>query len=365
MNRHQFIISILALFVAAPVFAQDINPRGIYFNRFTGSFNGTEWFQLTTVNGTNYQLRDIYGGGFNGVINEDGDITINGFPPGMFKGPDNFLIFPSFGGGQFTFDCNRVTTTTPEFPLRLLTSHSSATPLDGQWNNTLRFINPETGAAGNPASEIITISTTPTTIRITDPGGLFFQGAFEDGLNAVYRVVANPSFPPATGIFATVPGSATNIGQDLLGEMNLININEFRASFLLQSRTPLGNQTQSLVEFVATRTVPLEQGDVNGSGTVDGSDRIIVEALIGRTFEENGYNLAADIDNNGVIDFQDLAFFCLQGDVNLDGAVDLLDVSLFVVFVTNSIYRCEADINADGSVDLLDVSPFVELLTGG
>ena len=28
--------------------AQDIDPRGIYFNRFVGQFNGTEWFQAVS-----------------------------------------------------------------------------------------------------------------------------------------------------------------------------------------------------------------------------------------------------------------------------------------------------------------------------
>lgn len=357
-------IAILSLLLVTSAVGQ-VNPRGIYFNRFAGPFNGLEWFQLTTNNGTNYQLRDIYGGGWNGTINAAGNITIPGQPSGMFSGPDNFVIFPSFAGGPFTFTCNRVPTTTPDFPLRLFSAHANASPLDGQWNNTLRFINPETGAKGAPASEVITITTGANTIRITDPGGLFFQGVFEHGLLAGFRVVANPSFPPASGVFATFPGSGTNIGQDLLGELNLININEFRASFLLQTRTQLGTQSQSVVEFEATRTVPLEPGDANGDGVVNDSDRFIVEALNGRTFEEAGYNLAADVDSNGVIDFADLAIFCTQGDINQDGSVNLLDVSLFIVFINAGVYRCEADINADGNVDLLDVAPFVDLLNGG
>lgn len=359
-----FSFTILSILLVSSAFGQ-VNPRGIYFNRFVGPFNGTEWFQLTTTNGTNYQLRDIYGGGWNGTINAAGDITIPGQPAGMFSGPDNFVIFPAFAGGPFTFTCNRVPTTTPDFPLRLFSSHTNATPLDGQWNNTLQFINPETGVKEPPATEVITVTTGSNTIRITDPGGLFFQGVFEHGLLAGFRVVANPSFPPANGIFATFPGSATNIGQDLLGELNMVSINEFRASFLLQERSQLGTQDQSVVEFVATRAVPLEPGDANGDGVVNDSDRFIVEALLGRTFEEAGYNLAADVNNNGVIDFEDLSIFCLQGDVNLDGNVDLLDVSLFIVFINAGVYRCEADINADGSVDLLDVSPFVDLLSGG
>ena len=53
------------------------------------------------------------------------------------------------------------------------------------------------------------------------------------------------------------------------------------------------------------------------------------------------------------------------GDINEDGAVDLLDVQPFVAVLTGgSPAVCQADINGDGVIDLLDVQPFVELLTG-
>ena len=52
----------------------------------------------------------------------------------------------------------------------------------------------------------------------------------------------------------------------------------------------------------------------------------------------------------------------LLGDVNQDGAVDLLDVTPFVELLTSGQFLEQADINQDGEVDLLDVQPFVELL---
>ena len=54
----------------------------------------------------------------------------------------------------------------------------------------------------------------------------------------------------------------------------------------------------------------------------------------------------------------------LLGDVNLDGAVDLLDVAPFVDLLINGDFQAEADINHDAVVSLLDVGPFVEILTG-
>ena len=56
--------------------------------------------------------------------------------------------------------------------------------------------------------------------------------------------------------------------------------------------------------------------------------------------------------------------FYTPGDVNMDSAVNLLDVSTFVDRLLNSEFQCEADINLDGVIDLLDVQPFVKLLGG-
>ena len=284
-----------------------IDARGIYFNRFVGPFDGIELFELTTANGTNFALRDIYGGGFNGAIDAAGVIT--GTAPGMFSGPDNFVIFPSFAGGTFTFTCNRFPTTTVDFPLRLASPRPADPLVAGQWTNTLRQINPETGVPSAPGVEPLTITTNGNTVRITDPGGLFFQGVFENGLTAGFRVVNNPFFGTPPTAFRTFPGSATNIGQDLLGEMNMIDINTFRATFILQSRQQLGNQTVTMFEFNAVRTNPLALGDVNGDGVVNSADGAIADSLIGLTFEDDGYQIAADINGDGVIDETDADFF--------------------------------------------------------
>ncbi len=55
----------------------------------------------------------------------------------------------------------------------------------------------------------------------------------------------------------------------------------------------------------------------------------------------------------------------MLGDVNQDGAVNLLDVDPFVGLLSSGGYLFEADINGDGTVNLLDVDPFVALLSGG
>ncbi len=54
----------------------------------------------------------------------------------------------------------------------------------------------------------------------------------------------------------------------------------------------------------------------------------------------------------------------LYGDVNLDGVVNLLDVSPLVERITVGPFQAEADCNMDGLVNLLDVAPFIDILTG-
>ena len=54
----------------------------------------------------------------------------------------------------------------------------------------------------------------------------------------------------------------------------------------------------------------------------------------------------------------------LLGDINLDGVVNLLDVTPFVNLLTEGIFQAEGDINQDGFVNLLDVSGFVDILAG-
>jgi len=53
----------------------------------------------------------------------------------------------------------------------------------------------------------------------------------------------------------------------------------------------------------------------------------------------------------------------LLGDVNMDGAVDFLDISPFIALLSTQQFQLEADINEDGAVNFLDISPFIALLS--
>ena len=58
-----------------------------------------------------------------------------------------------------------------------------------------------------------------------------------------------------------------------------------------------------------------------------------------------------------------IASSILLGDVNLDGVVDFLDISPFIVLLSTQAFQLEADINEDGTVDFLDISPFIVILS--
>lgn len=54
----------------------------------------------------------------------------------------------------------------------------------------------------------------------------------------------------------------------------------------------------------------------------------------------------------------------ILGDLNRDGATNLLDVDPFIDVVSSGDYQVEADCNEDGVVNLLDVDFFIAILGG-
>ena len=55
----------------------------------------------------------------------------------------------------------------------------------------------------------------------------------------------------------------------------------------------------------------------------------------------------------------------LLGDINCDGAVNLLDVGPFVDLISSGEFSPKGDFDSDGAVNLLDVSPFIDTIAGG
>ena len=53
----------------------------------------------------------------------------------------------------------------------------------------------------------------------------------------------------------------------------------------------------------------------------------------------------------------------ILGDVNVDGEVNFLDISPFIVLLSAGDFQDEADVDGNGVVNFLDISPFINLLT--
>lgn len=345
---------------------QTIDPRGIYFNAFTGPFSGTEWFQTIPIAGTDrYRVADIFGGGFNATITPAGVVTLDGgVGGGSFLSADAYTIRPNLSGSVFTFANVRVPGTTPDFPLELSSPVVGNGLLGGVYRTLTTSIDPRSGASLGGGFEDNTIAVSGATFRITDPGGLFFQGVFESPTLAAFRVVA-PT--PSDARFRSFSGSSINFTQNMLGSVRVTSVNTFEAVFLLQSRTPLGSQTQAVFTMSSTRINPLPMGDLNGDRAVNLTDRGLLIGQLGLTGVDDAFNIAADLDGDLDADATDLAaldaLICVP-DFTGEGRLDVFDVLAFFAAFGGGI-DVRADLTGDGAIDVFDIFRYFELFGAG
>ena len=363
--------SVLAVASASAQVSPDFDPRGIYHNVFSGGFSGTEWFQVTPISGTNrYAVADIFGGGFNATISPAGAVTLDGgIGSGSFSSDDAWIINPNLGGTPFTFNNLRAPETTPDFPLTLDSPATVNPLLAGTWRSLTEQLNPRTGAVIGGGFENLTITVSGTTFRITDPGGLFFQGVAESPNDIGFRFVT-PT--PSDTRFRTFPGSSINFTQNMLGRATIEDINTWSAIILLQSRAPLGSQTQLAFRFSATRVDPLPFGDINGDRQVNNADLQLIAILLGLTELDGGFNIAADLDADGDIDADDQAILAALlnpacNDADLAEPFGALDIADVVEFLRAFGAGDEAaDLAAPlGAFDIADVVEFLRLFGAG
>ena len=55
----------------------------------------------------------------------------------------------------------------------------------------------------------------------------------------------------------------------------------------------------------------------------------------------------------------------LQGDVNDDGTVNILDIVLIANLILSDDYQESADLNGDGNLNILDIVQLVNIILGG
>jgi hypothetical protein len=122
-------------------------------------------------------------------------------------------------------------------------------------------------------------------------------------------------------------------------------------------------------------------GDVDGSGTLDGSDKARVRQKIveydAGPLDGDGYigengsvqiigfgaNFCLyDIDGNGLIDDMDVRTYCI-GDFNLDGRLNIQDFTAFLNAFNNGETR--VDLNHNGMLEIGDFAEFLNAFNSG
>ena len=194
----------------------------------------------------------------------------------------------------------------------------------------------------------------------------------DDGSIIAVSAIGNDFMGPSAGavrVFKDTGGTWTQIGSDISGNL----LDQFGASVGLSGD---GNvlvvgsfnaETERI--FINEDDVWVELANIAGDepnsffGLQSHVSKDGLTLAVGaQSFDGNGFN-------RGLVRVYDLGKLIgcpfMPGDLNEDGAINLLDVGPFVDALAGGETLCQADINGDGMVDLLDVEPFVDLLTGG
>ena len=200
------------------------------------------------------------------------------------------------------------------------------------------------------------------------PNGLQFEVDVDDS-NTQFSYAS--MFLPSNDWFIANPGGATFDVSSLIGaapgtELSIDVLTIYDAGTELEDFTRGGGTGTDPFDLVPRLT------DANGGNPDDQDDNIsVVNRTAGVNLFQNFVNpnnepidrfLGASSSQLGTIRLR-VVSTALLGDVNLDGVVDYLDISPFILFLSTNGLQEEADINQDGFVNFLDISPFIVLLS--
>ena len=193
----------------------------------------------------------------------------------------------------------------------------------------------------------------------------------------IFRGVGDGAFDFYVESFDFLPGLfTTGIGAgDFDGDGDIdVLANDFSSGILVIGiNDGLGNITLGPIIGISIPLSGVTTGDFDGDGDLDFSaagDIFLNEGCMAFTRLDSSVVFSvADLNGDGKDDLIGSNSISLSqlpalGDVDLNGTIDLLDVSPFVDAIVSQKYQAEADINRDCMVDLLDVAPFVGLISG-
>jgi len=198
------------------------------------------------------------------------------------------------------------------------------------------------------------------------------------------------SFSSATDYVAVVTHSPnpTVSMPNVIGGVRADGLMSYGTPIVFTFFDPAEPATRGVTDFVSIRgdqdpllgaTATMEAFDVSGNSlgfTVasDSTDGLTLSLTFPGIHSVRLTQNSAVFGFDGTIGFDNLSFNtvtavvesgCDLGDVNMDGAINGLDVAPFVTLVTGGIYQCEGDMNEDGAVNGLDVAPLVAAIIGG
>jgi len=275
---------------------------GFYFK--SGGNNQDQWYQILQAGEGQYAVTDMYG---------QGDTT--NFADGLFTiNADGSIRFNGTGSSP-AFTLNRAVGTDESFPL-IFSQPFNPNPLFADdWNISELLINPVTGEVLRQFDgsfefiDVFTLSIQNQSIRFTDSLGTYFQGPSDGNDSVIFRRLKNPAINlPTEGPYASISGSTNNFPRDMHGVAKFTDINHFEVLLALQNYT-VNPLNQFLLKISGERVNPFPMGDVNGDRQVDTVDRDIMLEQIGMTQHFDGFNIAADLHTDGVIDYRDIKLF--------------------------------------------------------
>ena len=284
---------------------------------------------------------------FTPALNASGDVAFRGglrTAPGVVDSSSNNGIFgPISGAGS---------------PLGLIAREGAPAPgvTDGAVFGS--FVSPMLNASGDVAF--------PATLRGASVGA--------DNGNAIFGPTSGAG--SSLGLIARAdtpaPGLADGAEFNSFGfvSLNAAGTTAFAATLRTGTGAPVGlnNNRGLFINSAGEQECILRSGDQitvtlpDGSGTEERTVGFVELSPTG-------------LSDQGVVAFQvtftDLTqgIFTadtgsvLLGDVNLDGIVNFLDISPFIMRLTTGVVQAEADINQDGIINFLDIAPFIQVLT--
>ena len=149
-------------------------------------------------------------------------------------------------------------------------------------------------------------------------------------------------------------GAAGNVGNQLILNSTATNAIEMLSL----------HENNSLLiegEFNTFDLLDTELGSTELFAVLDGNSQLITDlnfdTLLRTSFD----------DTTGFTTFTVTGPQITHGDVNLDGVVNFLDISPFIMALTMGEmgeFQAQADCNGDGEVNFLDIAPFIQILAG-